>query len=91
MLACPVHPPEVEKYLEVSNAPLRERLLDLRVTHGLSDNALATMVGVSSGTSVARDLGLRRTSEGHLKKKISYEMAQKYAVALGMSPREAGV
>ena len=51
---------------------------------------LARRVGVSSGTTVARDLGLRVTSEGTLKDSLRVPKAVDYCLALDLDPVDVG-
>lgn len=51
---------------------------------------LARRVGVSSGTTVARDLGLRVTSEGSMKDSLRVPKAIAYCLALDLDPHEIG-
>lgn len=90
-MGCLHHVSEQETYLRVPNAPLRRRYEELRDLNGLSLDTVAASVGLSDGTAVARDLGLRPNTRGTVKHDLGYDRAVSYAQALSAPYSDVGV
>lgn len=87
----------------VDNAPLRAAFLESKIpAHEIAERA-GVLRKVSrrrpglkprysgDGTTLERELGLRRTSEGKLRRKMPEARALKYAEALGLYPVDVGL
>lgn len=72
-------------------APIRARFEYLARTRGITAEDLAVWLDQSDGTAVRRALGYLPRTTGGVAVDMRYQVAVKYADALGMDPHEAGV